>query len=316
MRTVRLGGLDQTVVIRGEDRRNPVLLFLHGGPGYSEIPYMRAFQTPLESRFTVVQWDQRGTGKSYSPSIPRESMTIQQFVSDTCQLAEWLRDRFHQRKIVLVGHSWGSIIGTLAVQRRPDLFSAYVGIGQVVDVVEGEKISYQFTLDQARRLKNKEAARELAGIGTPPYYNNSLDNVFVQRKWLSALGGAVHSLKEDRRLDDIYFSAPEYSDQDRARLKQGIRFSMSCLADQLLQVHLLEQAPKLEVPVFFLAGRYDYTTPFELTKRYFDRLSAPRKELIWFEHSSHSPHLEEPEKFAKVMIDRVLPAARSSASAF
>src|SRR5205085_1392132 len=109
----------------------------------------RAFQTPLEKRFTVVQWDQRGAGKSYSPRVPKSGMTVDQFVSDTCELAEWLRRNFRQEKIVLAGHSWGTIIGTLAVQKRPDLFSAYVGIGQVVDVVEGEKISYQFTLDRA-----------------------------------------------------------------------------------------------------------------------------------------------------------------------
>jgi pimeloyl-ACP methyl ester carboxylesterase len=166
---VALGGVGQWLLIRGVDRSNPVLLHLHGGPGSADISIARFFDAGLIEHFTVVHWDQRGAGKSFDPDIPPESMRREQFVLDTRDLASMLRERFGVAKIYLVGHSWGSEIGALAASRYPELFHAYVGVGQVVEKVEQERISYRFALDKAREAGNPRAIRELEEIGPPPY---------------------------------------------------------------------------------------------------------------------------------------------------
>lgn len=298
---ILLGGATQTVLIRGRNRKNPVLLFLHGGPGYSEMPYAPLFQAPLEKHFTVVQWDQRGTGQSYAKDIPKDSMTLDQIVADACELAEVLKKRFGQKKIYLIGHSWGTIVGMNAAARHPELFYAYVGMGQVTDVERSEKASFEFTVRQARQTQNEAALRELSQIGEPPYYNFSIKNLNVQRKWLLAFGGSFREPSSDQKCSRAYLSSPESKSMDPALLEESIRFSMETLAPDILKVNFFRQIPELKVPVYFLLGRSDYTTSSVLAEEYFRQLSAPRKELVWFERSGHHPHFEEPERFAEVL---------------
>lgn len=296
---ITLGGVKQWILIRGWDRTNPVLLSLHGGPGNGQIALARFLYGRLERDFVVVTWDQRGGGKSYSSDIPVESMNVEQFVSDTRELAEKLRARFNVPKIYLVGHSWGSMLGALTAARYPDLFHAFVGVGQDVDGVEAEDISYRFVLEKAEKLGNQEALRELRDIGPPPY--DDYREMMTQRRWLEEFGGVAHVAL--RNLWWVGATSPDTSLLDGIRYARGQEFSSRHMAAQVYHVNLFEEAPKIEVPVYFFVGRYDYNTPFELAERYYERLEAPRgKQLIWFENSAHMIPFEEPEKYCDMLI--------------
>jgi len=301
LEAVKLGGVKQWILIRGQDASNPVLLFLHGGPGSPEMPFEHYFGPRLEEHFVVVHWDQRGAGKSLHPGIPKDSMTIGQFVSDARELVELLRKRFGAEKIYLMGHSWGTIIGTSLVQRHPELFYAYIGIGQCVDLPRNESVSYQFVLAEAKQRDHQKALRQLEKIGPPPYDN--LRKLGTQRKWLTRFGGGVTHEGKFGPLVKIALQAPEYTPADFAKYLYGNYFGPKNTEAEVMKVNFLEQAPRLLVPVYFFAGRYDYNTPWELVQEYYTKLDAPQgKHLVWFENSAHSPNLEEPEKFADEMV--------------
>ncbi|MDO9574530.1 MAG: alpha/beta hydrolase [Candidatus Contubernalis sp.] len=308
---VTLGDVEQWISIRGHDQNNPVLLFLHGGPGSSEMPMVRHFNSGLEEYFVVVNWDQRGTGKSYNPDIPVESMNIEQFVSDTLELTHLLRERFNHEKIYLMGHSWGTIIGTPAVQRQPELYHAFIGVGQAVSFEEGEKISYNYTLNKAYDAGEEKAIKQLEDIGPPPYLGDDFHNrIGVQRTWLQKFGGLDYTERNPTRSDINYvwffLTAPEYSLRDTLNLLKGGQFSIRALWEELHQFNFIEEIPRLEVPVYFLLGRHDYVTVFKLVEQYYELLEAPHKELIWFDYSAHSPNFEEPERFVEVVTQKIL----------
>ncbi len=305
---VVLGGAEQWISIRGEDDSNPVLLYLHGGPGGSALPALRHYNHELEQYFTIVNWDQRGAGKSYSADIPEDSFNIEQFVSDTLDLTGHLIEYFETEKIYFLGHSWGSIIGLLAAHQRPDLYHAYIGVAQVVNPAEGEAISYRHTLEAAQAAGDKDATRELVAIGPAPYAmgDDFWDSIKTQRKWLSYYGGAVYR-GEDLVPVTMSLFAPEYSIGDFFNLARGNRSSVHHLWDEMLTINLMEQVSAVEIPVYFLTGRHDYVAPFELVEAFYNQLEAPSKELIWFEHSAHSPHFEEPELFIQVLTKKLSP---------
>jgi pimeloyl-ACP methyl ester carboxylesterase len=309
---VTLGGVGQWILIRGLDRSNPVLLHLHGGPGSADISIARFFDAGLIRHFTVVHWDQRGAGKSFDPGIAAESMTRAQFVEDIRQLSEMLRERFGAPKIYLVGHSWGSEIGALAAARHPELFHAYVGVAQVVEESSQERISYRFALEQARKSGNQRAIRELEEIGPPPY--DGVGELLVQRRWLERFGGVSRS--EEAKFPALMrraLSSPDYSLLDAVRFFRGQSFSSARLWDERLETNLFEQAPRIEIPVYFFAGRHDYNCPFEEAERYYRALDAPRgKHFIWFENAAHMIPYEVPGEYARALIDRVLAETRPS----
>jgi len=294
---VVIGGLKQWILIRGSDKSNPVLLFLHGGPGSADIFLARHFDGNLVDHFVVVHWDQRGAGKSYSSDIPVETMNRDQFVSDIRELSELLAKRFGVPRIYLVGHSWGSEIGALAAARYPELFSAFVGVGQVVEKNEQEEISYRFVLGMAKKANNEIAIQELEGTGPPPYAGYR--EMELERKWLETFGGVTHN--NTLTFNDylkIGLTSPDYDLLDGLRFFRGQEFSEEHLWKERLHTNLFEEAPRIDVPVYFFAGRYDYNTPSELTERYFQQLDAPRgKHLVWFENSGHMVPYEEPEKY-------------------
>lgn len=299
---IEIGGLDQWALIRGHDVTAPVVLFLHGGPGNPQISIARKFMAELEKHFVVVNWDQRGSGKSWSNNIDPATMTVDQFVSDTVELTQWLQQRFDQEKIYLVGHSWGSYIGALAAQQHPELFHAYIGVGQMVSFEESEKLSYQYTLDTAHSEDNAEAVAELEAMGPPPYKNGKED-VIVQRNWLAHFGGLQREVDMTRETVQSILTGREYTLFDGYRYLQGMNYSIDHLYDALPDVNLFAQVPTLEIPVWFVSGKYDYITVSSLTQRYYEQLQAPDKEFILFEKSAHLPLFEEPEKFTELMIE-------------
>ena len=289
-----IGGITQWISLRSDNIKNPIILFLHGGPGTAQISFSRKSQRMLEDSFLVVNWDQRGSGRSYSRSLGKEDMKIKCFVEDAEELIEYLLQRFGQEKVYLVGHSWGTIIGAYLAAKRPDLIWAYIAIGQIVDMERGEIISYQFTLDEARRLNNKKAIQQLEKIGQPPYAN--LNDAGVQRNWLSKFHGAAYEgTLEGTILKNI--SIRDLRPFDIIRFVAGAMFSLSTLEDEQNKVKIIQEVPEMKVPVYFCCGRRDYNVPFELVVEYAEKLKTPQKRIVWFEHSAHVPNFEEPELF-------------------
>jgi len=305
---IRIGGCDQWILERSVDVRNPVALFLHGGPGTSQLTSNRRDTRALEKHFTVINWDQRGAGKSYGAIGDTDKMNIGQFVADTRELTRYLLTKFHQDRLVLVGHSWGSVIGALTVSRYPELYSCYVGIGQIGNMAEGEAASYRWTLDQARKRGNLRAVDALVAMGPPPYEGDWRKKTITQRAYLARFGGEVHRSRfgaSGKVVSGLLFSR-EYTLADRVNVFRGILGSMRLLWPELLQVDLFESVPEIRVPVFLMEGRYDHESPSEIAERYFSVLRAPTKQLIWFERSAHLPNAEERNLFNKIMVERVL----------
>lgn len=299
LETMEINGVRQTFLLRGESRRNPVVLFLHGGPGTAQISFARKYLKDLERDYVVVNWDQRGAGLSYSRMIPHESMTISQLIADTRAVSELLLGRFGQDKLFLVGHSWGSILGTLTAARYPHLFHAYVGMGQVADMTENEVASYRFCLETAKQRGLTKAVAELERIGLPPY--REMTQTGVERKWLGRFGGVIRQGSLARLLLETLAFSTEYALPDFIKLVRGMQFSLNHLWPEMSTINLPVQVPQLEMPVYYILGRYDQNCPSQLAVDYFNRLSAPSKELFWFENSAHLLLGEEPDQFTKVM---------------
>ncbi|HEY5135491.1 MAG TPA: alpha/beta hydrolase [Candidatus Nanopelagicales bacterium] len=306
---VRLGGAEQWVLQRSADIGNPLVLFLHGGPGTSQLTANRRNTRSLEKSFTVVNWDQRGAGKSYRAIRDTERMTIEQFVHDTRDLTMRLLDRYAQQRLVLVGHSWGSVIGAMAAAAHPELYHCYVGIGQLARMAEGEELSYRWALQQARERRDDKAIGVLAAMGPPPYRGDWQKATVRQRALLAQFGGEVHDSRRGALgpvLSALLFSR-EYTYLDRVNYFRGIFGSMRLLWPELMEVNLFETVPEIGVPVVLAEGRHDMECPSEIAERYFCALRAPSKELVWFERSAHLPNTEEREEFNRMMVEIVLP---------
>jgi pimeloyl-ACP methyl ester carboxylesterase len=299
---VTLGGVEQWIQLRGRDRNQPVLLFLHGGPGAAMMPLGRQFGRRLEEEFVVVHWDQRGAGKSCHDGVPKESLHLDQYLADTLELTNLLRERFATDKIILLGHSWGSVLGILTVARHPELFHAYVGMGQIVDMSRNEEVSLRFVLEQARAEDNQEALAELSALALP-YANTA--GLMTQRKWLGHYHGDFLQPGGFGKMVGAILRSPEYDLGDKLGFYDCVLDSVDEAWADLDDLDFIRDVSRLDLPVYFLAGRHDYNTPFELVEEFVSRLEAPHKELIWFEDSAHSPNLEEPERFQDVLIDRL-----------
>lgn len=307
---VLLGGVEQWILIRGYDTTNPVLVYLHGGPGSPAIAYARIAFGGLERHFTVVTWDQRGCGKSYDPAIDPESITLTQLLSDTRELIVMLRERFGIERVYLLGASWGSVLGALTARDRPEMLFAYVGLGQFVDAVETMRLAHEAALDKAVELGNQEAIAELSAIQLYPEIEWDKWGQLVS--WLEVFGfGDLHDTSLYSELLDSLTAATEYTVQDFANQDdwEQLYWSSPLNADHgwVYGLDVASQVPRLEVPVFFMSGRFDYKTPGVLAQEYLSELDAPAgKRMIWFENSAHALMFEEPEAFDGVMIDSVL----------
>jgi pimeloyl-ACP methyl ester carboxylesterase len=307
----RLGGVDQWVMVRGESIANPPLLLLHGGPGLSETDLFRYYNAPLEKSFTVVYWDQRGAGKSFDPTIPLPSMTVEQFVSDLDELVDAVCARVGTTKVVLLGHSWGSALGVLYAARFPEKVAAYVGSGQIGDAAAGESVSYAYALAEAQRLGRRRLVKKLRAIGPPPY---GATEVFAQRATLARLEGSMRP-RALWKIGRAVLASAESSLFDFRRTMQGFRFTLDAMWSEASRLNLAELVPALQIPVFFFLGRNDHWVPAETSVRYIDALTAPSKRLVWFEDSGHEPFVDEPAKFNALMTELVRPALPSDTSA-
>lgn len=312
---VRIGGIDQWIQVRGESIDNPILLFIHGGPGIGFIALSRMFQGPWEKRFTVVQWDQRGAGKTYAANdreLQRRTMTVSQMQQDALEVVNYLRHRFKRDKIFVLGASWGSVPGLWLAHEHPDLISAYVGVAQTVKPAVDSRIAYEDALDVARRRNNVEATKDLESA--PPDPSQPVDlrkGSVVQGRQAELLGPTSNPAQflNMRRLLSTLVSAPEYSLFDVVGFPRGQLFSLEVLIPQVMQVDLTRLGPDFRVPIFFFHGRHDpYCRP-SVIEKYSGTLEAPRHELVWFENSGHFPFFEEQQRFTDELFARLLPPA-------
>lgn len=310
---VRIGGIDQWISVRGIDRRNPILLYVHGGPGFPAMPTSWYYQRGWEEYFTVVQWDQRGAGKTYVANDPAKvapTMTAERMIADVEEMIGWLRKEFGKEKIFVLGHSWGSYLGLEIAQRHPEWLHAYIGMGQVTDAMESERRGWQFAMDRARRSQNEEAVRELQSIAGYAQNDRPLEwkDVELQRKWLNFYGGAVRGRKRfDHEIVGTAL-APEYSDADVESIWVASDFSEEPLLPIVLQADL-SKVTAVKCPLILFNGRDDYNVSASLAAEWFERLEAPSKELIWFERSAHDIVNEEPGKALLSLVQVARPIA-------
>lgn len=302
-----LGTVEQWVLIRGDDESNPFLIFLHGGPGMPLFTIVKDLEqlVGLGRAFNTVYWEQRGTGKSYSSGIPPSSMKIIQFVYDIIELTNCIREKYKVPKVYLLGHSWGSIIGLLAVKHSPELFYSYVGTGQIVDMLTAEKICYNTIYKYAQENNDTRALRDLKNIGQPPY---STTKVMKIRKWAQYYGGFRRDNQSGVfRLFVKTIFTREYNWSNIIQMVLNPFFSLNHLLTEMYTVNFFNLVPRVEVPVYFLAGKYDIISPIELLESYFQMLEAPQgKQLIHFNSSAHFPFFEEPNHFWNIMVHNVI----------
>lgn len=309
---LRLGGIDQWISIRGRHRGNPILLFLHGGPGFTSIPASYYYMQGWDEYFTVVQWDQRGAGRTYQLNDPeqlRPTMSVERMAADAEELAAWLRKTYGRRRIVLMAHSWGTVLGLKLAQRHPDWFYAYVGMGQFIDFRRSEALGYQATLAAARADHNQTAVSELESMAPfpdPEQPQRNLQNLGRERHWLEYYDGEA---AQEHDFDIGRFSPEQPPQALQARLA-GLDFSLQTLWPALSRVDLSD-IHHLGCPAVFLQGRRDLSTNSSLLGQWYQTLDAPSKRLVWFDDGTHQLYEQEPGKTLVTLVQEVLPLTHS-----
>ena len=304
---VNINGVQQGMIIKSKDLTNPVLLYVHGGmPDYF---LTQKYPTGLEDYFTVVWWEQRGSGLSFNPDVTQKAITSEQLISDTLEVTNYLRYRFGKEKIYLMGHSGGTFIGIQAAAQAPELYYAYIGVAQMSNQLESERLAYEYMLLKFRENGNTKMARKLEAA--PVTLQDGIPDAYYLLR-----DGAMHSLgigtTHDMRsvISGIFLPSlafREYTVSEKFNLWRGKSQSgVSSIWNEITTTDLTIQVTDIEIPVYILAGRYDYTVNYDLQKDYFMKINAPKKGFYTFENSAHSPLFEEPERFIEIMVNDVL----------
>lgn len=296
---IEINGHKEWISLRGKNENAPILLFLAGGPGGTQMAATRYELADLEENFVVVNWDQPGSGKSYN-CMKRKDITVETYIDDGIALTEYLRDRFSQEKIYVMGESWGSALGIFLIHERPEYFAGFIGTGQMVDFAETEKIDYQKALEIAEEKGNSELIKQLRKQGEPLYQEGNIS--LLSATYLNYLSTYMTNNPEIKNggfntFRDMF--ASEYGVLDSANFMLGVLNTFNVVYPQLYEIDLRESYSKLEVPVYFFSGRHDINAPINLMEDYYNILEAPHKEIIWFEYSGHNPWINESDKFVK-----------------
>jgi pimeloyl-ACP methyl ester carboxylesterase len=313
---VNINGVEQGMFIMSKDTTHPVLLYLHGG--LPEYFLTQKYPTGLEDYFTVVWWEQRGSGLSHSSEVPPETITVEQMVSDTLGVTEYLCNRFGVGRIYLMGHSGGTFIGIQAAARAPELYHAYIGVAQMSYQLKSERLAYEYMLQQFQEngdlgmVRKLEAAPVTMTGGTPDGY------LALRDKAMHSLGiGTTHDMQSIITgifLPSLAFRG--YTLLEKANMWRGKSQSgVSPLWNDMIATDLTIEVPELEIPVYFFGGIYDYTCSYTLARDYFDKLQAPMKGFYTFEQSAHSPLFEEPGKVSRILEEDVLAGMNGHANA-
>jgi pimeloyl-ACP methyl ester carboxylesterase len=312
LRAIDVNGCKEWICVRGRDRRNPILLYIHGGPGAPAMPESWTFQSPWEDYFTVVQWDQRGAGKTYASNDPQTiapTMNGEQMIADAQRVVRYLLDHYKKEKIFVLGHSWGSYVGLEVTRRNPELLHAYVGTGQMIDTRQSEAEGYAFALQQARLHGNAQAVKELEALAPYPGPVGALtaDRIDAQRKWLVFYGGLTYG-RSQFDYDDADQFAPEYTDDDVRLINKGSLFSLDHLIGVVERTNF-ESLNHVACPLFIFQGEHDSTTSYAVVESWFERLQAPKKLFVTFRNSSHMAMFEQPGAYLDMLIEHVRPIA-------
>ena len=309
---VKIGGVKQGMFIRGKDIKNPVLLFVHGGPSFPEYFLVEKYPVGLEDHFTVCYWEQRGGGISYTPDVTLESMTLEQLASDAIEVTNYLRNRFKKEKIYIMAHSGGTAFAIQAVESYPQLFHAYIGMAQITSQTESEKLGYKYMMNQYLANGNSKMVAELKKY--PILENDSLIlpflNSVLRDKSQHDLGiGTMHNMRSI--IKDVFlpvWTCKAYTIREKLNIWIS-KFSFlkkSGLRREILQSDIPAKVPRLEIPVYFISGKYDLTVNNELSKEYLEKIEAPIKGFYTFNESAHSPMFEEPQRLKEILIKDVL----------
>jgi pimeloyl-ACP methyl ester carboxylesterase len=306
---VPIGGAPQWITIRSQDRNNPVILMVHGGPGVTHSGFAVSF-VPWEKDFTIVQWDQPGAGRTFAleRGFPPD-LTIESMARDGVSVAEFLRIHLHKDRIIILGWSWGSILGVHMVQARPDLFAAYVGTGQIVNMQAGEALVYSQVLASARGMGNRRAIQELESIGPPPYKTQTA--LGTQRKWASILAGDEAPIV---KIAEFTLLAPRTSLGDAWSSLSGIVASQNhflgpTMEGEMMKVDLAASDRDFAIPVFVFQGANDDFTPVELAQEYVDGITAPQKQIVLIAGAGHDAIITKSGEFLGLLVQRVRPLA-------
>jgi proline iminopeptidase len=311
---IPIGGTKQWITVRGRDRNNPILLMIHGGPASPEMPTSWWFQGGWEDYFTVVQWDQRGSGKTYNANDPKTiqpTLSSERITEDAAEVVQYLRSRYGKEKIFVLGHSWGSLIGLQLARRHPEWLYAYIGMGQVINAVAGERVGYAETLRVAEAAGNAKAVSDLKSIAPYPNPDGSipLDKINKEREWSVSYGG----LTWGRGDLDYYFAltqlSPDYSEADIHAINKGSELSLGPLLPSLTSFDY-SRVTEWHCPIIIFAGRHDFTTPSSVAAEWLERVHAPSKKLVWFENSAHMMMVEEPGRVLVHLVEDALPLAK------
>lgn len=300
---ISLGGTQQYVEISGVSDKNPVLLFVHGGPGWPQTPMLRYFNADLTKSFIVATWDQRGCGLSYVNDSLAQHVNLDQIVSDAHELTQLLQKKFNKQKIFLAGFSWGSVVGMTLALQHPEDYLAYVGISQVVNLKQGMEVTQQWLFEKATEKMDLSTLSILKGLreGDASLCKNPLDCFTRQYELVAQYRGAVYNAKSDSAAGKAMTRYTDYKNYD---WNKGFYYSARLLEKDMFSVDF-SSVSRIDIPVYFIAGRHDWNVPAVLAEKLFNNFQAPDKEMIWFEQSGHGPLEEEPEKFNNILVEKL-----------
>jgi pimeloyl-ACP methyl ester carboxylesterase len=309
--TITIGGHEQALMIRGYDMDKPVLLYLSGGPGQSSLPWPRVLFEELTRDFILVAWDQPGTGKSYAALSPASNMTPERVVADTVEVTNYLRERFDEEKIYLLGESWGTTLAVLAAQQRPDLYHAIISSGQMVSQRETDRRLYYDVLDYAARTGNEALAAQMEAYGEPPYQDLTA-YIFVMGYYEAlytpyTLPPAYVEKGTQANLGPWNVLGSEYNLVEKVNVLRGFLDMASVLYPQLQDIDFRQDVPRLETAVYLLDGAAELSARRDLALEWYDLLEAPLKRIYTFENAAHAVAFEQFEAFQKIMVETVLP---------
>jgi len=306
--TVEIGGIPQGMFIQSADPANPVLLFLHGGPGMVEFFMEQEYPTGLAQHFTMVWWEQRGAGMSFSSDIPPETMTLDRMIADTIEVADYLRARFGQDRIILLGHSWGAYLGIQVAAAAPDRFHAYVGMGQIVHQLRSEVMAHDHLLEVYRARGDAVMVRRLEAA--PVTMEDGTSDAWMRLRDRAMHGAGVGHMREMTSVVTGIFlpmwRVRAYTLPEKIDIWRGKLWSRPFFWNDLIRDDLRARLTTFDLPIYFLAGRHDFTTNAELSRAYFDAIEAPVKGFYLFDNSAHSPLFEEPETATQILLNDVL----------
>jgi proline iminopeptidase len=319
LEAVRIGGIDQWASIRGRDRRNPVLLVIHGGPGYVLMPESWWMSRDWEEYFTVVHWDQRGAGKTLLINDPAKlapTMTLERSVTDAEEMVVGLRKEFGKHKVFVLAHSAGTYVGLQLATHHPDWLYAYIGVGQMADMPESERRGWAFAMDRARAAGNAEAVRELQSIAPyfAPGHPSPLKDLYLERKWVGYFGGVMAYRHDNDADSDLVKLSPDYSREALRHIYDGNEFAERFLLAELVDGDWSVMR-RFGCPMFLFEGRHDHNASSEVAHEWFEKVEAPAKQFVWFEDSAHMPMTEEPAKFLVSLVRFVRPLAEKDGDA-